>query len=75
MGRWSVAVDDRLMEEVVRLSGARTKREALECALREYVRRRRVEELASLAGSDIVDMSVEELEKWRAAGIGPGDEA
>jgi len=70
MGRWSVAVDDRLMQEVIRLSGARTKREAFECALREYVRRRRMEELAGLAGSGIVDLSEEELREWRASNGG-----
>ncbi len=73
MGRLSVAVEDQLVEEVQRLSGAKTKREAFEIALREYLRRRRVEELAELAETGIVDMSLDELERWRA-GVEPGEQ-
>ncbi len=45
-----VEIDDRLLEEARRLSGTRTKRAAIETALRELVRRRRAAELARLAG-------------------------
>ena len=70
--RLSVAVDEHLVEEVKRLSGSNTKREAFEVALTDYVRRKRVEELAGLAGSGLVDLSLEELERWRA-GEGEGE--
>lgn len=60
MGRLSVAVDDGLVEDVMRLSATKTKREALEIALTEYVRRKRLEELAGLAGSGVVSMTREE---------------
>jgi Arc/MetJ family transcription regulator len=73
MGRLSIAVDDHLVEEVRRLSGARTKREAFEIALSEYVSRKRLEELAQLGGSGLVDMSPDELERWRA-GAAVGEE-
>lgn len=66
MGRLSIAVDDRLVEEVQRVSGAKTKREAFEVALTDYLRRKRVEELAQLAGSGIVVMDLEELQDWRS---------
>ena len=66
MTRLSVAVDEELVEEVKRLSGSKTKREAFEVALREYVRRKRLEELAALAGSGLVDLDAEGLERWRA---------
>ncbi len=68
MGRFSVSVDSGLLDEVRRLSGARSKKEALERALKAYVRRERLDELARLAGSGLVEMSPEELEAWRATG-------
>ena len=66
MIRLSVAVDEELVEEVKRLSGSKTKREAFQVALSEYVRRKRLEELAQLAGSGLVDLTPDELERWRA---------
>lgn len=65
MARLSVAVDEELVEEVRRLSGSRTKREAFTVALTEYVRRKRLEHLAGLAGSGLVDLTAGELERWR----------
>jgi Arc/MetJ family transcription regulator len=67
MSRLSVAVDDKLVEEVMRLSGAKTKKAALELALAEYARRKSLEELAGLAGSGLVTMTHEELEQWRTS--------
>ena len=72
MTRFSVAVDEDLVQEVKRLSGARTKREAFDVALTEYVRRKRLEQLAELAGSGLLDMTPEELDRWRA---GAGEDA
>lgn len=68
MARLSIAVDDQLVDEVQRVSGAKTKREAFEIALTDYLRRKRIEELAGLAGTGLVDMDLEELEAWRAGG-------
>ncbi|MCD5416267.1 hypothetical protein LR032_04115 [Candidatus Bipolaricaulota bacterium] len=34
-------------------------------ALREFVRTRHLQELAQLAGSELVDMSPGDLKKWR----------
>ncbi len=64
--RLSVALDDKLLKEVQRLTGARTKKEAIETALRAYVREKRVENLIRLAGSGIVDWDLEDLEAYRA---------
>jgi Arc/MetJ family transcription regulator len=66
MARLTVTVDPELIEEVRRLAKASSKREALEIALREYTRRKRQEELADLAESDLVTMSLDELDRWRA---------
>ncbi len=65
MRRLSITVDPELLEESKRLAGVRTKRETVELALREFIRTRRMQELAKLAGSDIVDMSPRELSRWR----------
>ena len=66
MARLTIAVDPELIEEVRRLAKASSKREALEIALREYARRKRQEELADLAESDLITMSLDELDRWRA---------
>ena len=64
--RLSVALDEALLKEVQKLTGARTKKEAIETALRAYVREKRVENLIRLAGSGIVDWDLEDLEAYRA---------
>ena len=66
MARLTVTIDPELIEEVRRLAKASSKREALEIALREYTRRKRQEELAALAESGLVTMSLDELDRWRA---------
>lgn len=48
--RTNIEIDDQLMEEALRLSGAKTKREAVEQGLRTLVRLRRQEELRQLRG-------------------------
>ncbi len=42
MGRTNIVLDERLVRQVMRLSGARTKRQAVDLALRELVARRTV---------------------------------
>ncbi len=51
MARLNVELDSALLNEAVKLVGARSKREAIETALRELVRRRRVERLIGRAGT------------------------
>jgi Arc/MetJ family transcription regulator len=65
MTRLSITVDPELLEEVLRLAQARTKREAIEQALKEFVRHRRLQELQKLAGSGVAEMDLEELGHWR----------
>jgi len=60
-----VEIDDRLLEEARRLSGTRTKRAAIETALRELVRRRRAAELARLAGKVEIALTPRELRAMR----------
>ncbi|MGQ0548518.1 MAG: type II toxin-antitoxin system VapB family antitoxin [Armatimonadota bacterium] len=60
-----VEIDDRLLEEARRLSGARTKKGAIEVALRELVRRRRSRELADLAGKVDIALTRRDLRAMR----------
>lgn len=48
--RTNIVIDSKLMEEALRLSGARTKRQAVEDALRLLVRIKRQEQLRALRG-------------------------
>jgi Arc/MetJ family transcription regulator len=42
MGRTNIVLDERLVRQAMQLSGARTKRQAVDLALREMVARRTV---------------------------------
>jgi len=42
MGRTNIVLDERLVRQAMQLSGARTKRQAVDLALRELVARRTV---------------------------------
>ena len=59
--RLSVTVDPELLNEAVRLTGARSQREAIEMALDEMVRRRRLERMIRRAGSVPLVISVDDL--------------
>jgi Arc/MetJ family transcription regulator len=61
--RTTVELSEELIEDVIRLSSTRSKKEALRIALEDYVSRKRIETLLALPGTiDIEDVS-EELEK------------
>ncbi|HYB74334.1 MAG TPA: type II toxin-antitoxin system VapB family antitoxin [Candidatus Sulfotelmatobacter sp.] len=64
--RLSVTLDPELVEEAVRLSHARSKRQAIEAALKEFIRRRRLEGMIARAGKVPLALSVEDLLKRRA---------
>lgn len=65
MIRLSVTIDPDLLEEVQRLANAKTKREAIEQALREFVRSYRLKQLSTLEGAGLVAMGLPELKRWR----------
>ena len=48
--RTMIDIDERLMADVMRLTGVRTKREAVDFALREFVARHSQVEVLSLRG-------------------------
>ncbi|QKK01685.1 MAG: type II toxin-antitoxin system VapB family antitoxin [Pseudomonadota bacterium] len=53
--RTNIVLDDELIGEAMRLSGARTKREAVDRALRELVARGKQVAVLDLAGQDLID--------------------
>lgn len=65
MVRLTITVDERLLSEVKRLSGAPTKRAAIEAALEQYVRRLRQRRIAEYAGKVNMTLTREELRRWR----------
>jgi Arc/MetJ family transcription regulator len=54
MAKTLLDIERELLEEARRLAKVRTKREAVEVALREFVRRRRADNLASVAGKSTI---------------------
>lgn len=52
--RTNIVLDDRLVKEVMRLSKVRTKREAVDLALREYVSRGKQRDVLALIGGGVI---------------------
>ena len=59
--RTTLAVREELIEEVKALSGAKTKKDAVERALEEFVRRRKAKKLLDLEGKTELSFTLEEL--------------
>lgn len=54
--RTTLDIDKEVLDEVMRLTGERRKSKAVTKALQDYVRRKKIEKLLSLAGKiDLVD--------------------
>ena len=63
--RTNVEIDDRLMEEALRLTGLQTKRAAVDLALRELVARHRQLGILDLRGRIHWDDDLEESRRGR----------
>ena len=61
--RTTIDIDDTLMEDVVRLTGARKKKDALRIALEDYISRKRIDALLALAGTMEIDYVRPEMEE------------
>lgn len=59
--RTTLAVREELLEEVKALSGAKTKKDAVEKALEEFVRRRKAKKLLDLEGKVDLSFTLEEF--------------
>lgn len=53
--RTNIVLNDQLVEEAMRLTHARTKKEVVDRALRELVSRHRQRALRDLVGRDLID--------------------
>lgn len=54
--RTTLDIDEKLLEEVLKLTGEKSKSRAVCKAVEEYIRRKRIEELRQMAGTvDLVD--------------------
>lgn len=69
--RATLNIPDKLIEEVQRLSGQKTKAGAIVTVMEEYVRSRKVEDLLALRGKVQIDYDweQEEAEELKAAGL------
>ena len=59
--RTTLAVREDLIEEVKALSGVKTKKDAVEIALEEFVRRRKAKKLFDLEGKVELSFTLEEF--------------
>ena len=63
--RTTLAIDEDLLDEAKELSGAKTKKETIERALKELIQRRKSKKLIDLEGKVELSYTVEELIKRR----------
>ena len=69
----NLALDDQLIEEARRAGGHKTKKEAVNAALDEYVRRRKQMKILDVFGSVTFDPSYDyKAERQRGARLGAG---
>lgn len=54
--RTNIVLDEDLVRSAMKLSGARTKREVVEIALRALVRRGKRKDILELVGQDLIDL-------------------
>jgi Arc/MetJ family transcription regulator len=65
MGKTTVFIDDKLIEEAMKVSGLKTKKEVVTTGLEELIRRKNLEALRQELGTFDLALSLDELEKLR----------
>ena len=63
-----VDIDEKLLNEALKITSAHTKKEAVNLSLKELVRHAHIERLKSKIGSGRLALTLKELEKLRDAG-------
>lgn len=66
--RMSISLDEKLLEEAKSILGKKTKKEVIEEALQEIVRKKRREEAIEHAGKIKIDIDLKELLRLREKG-------
>ena len=59
--RTTLAINEKLLDEAKELSGAKTKKEAVEIALDEFIRRRKARKLLDLEGKVELSFTLKEF--------------
>ena len=65
MAKTTVIIDDELLNEAMKASGAKTKKEAITTGLKELIRKKNLEAFRRELGTFDLALSLEELEKLR----------
>jgi Arc/MetJ family transcription regulator len=65
MAKTTVIIDDELLDEAMRASGAKSKKEAITTGLQELIRKKNLEAFRRELGTFDLALSLEELEKLR----------
>jgi Arc/MetJ family transcription regulator len=63
--RTTLAIKEKLLEEVKTLSGVKTKKEAVEMALEEFIKRRKAKKLIELEGKVELSFTLDEFVQQR----------
>lgn len=63
--RTTIDIDDKLLEEVKKLTGVKAKKELINLSLKEFIRGKKVKHLLSLYGSSLIDLTPEDVENLR----------
>jgi metal-responsive CopG/Arc/MetJ family transcriptional regulator len=61
--RTTIAIDEQLVDELMRVEPGVSRSEAIRRAIQDYLRRKRIEAFKRLAGSRIVDLDWREMER------------
>jgi hypothetical protein len=61
--RTTMSLDDRLIKELMKVTGAKTKTEAIHLAVAEFIRRKKLEGLKALSGKIQIADNWQELEE------------
>jgi Arc/MetJ family transcription regulator len=66
--RTTIDVNNDLINEVIKKVGVRTKKSAIETALKDYLKYKKIEELKGLIGNyDTFNLTLDDLKKMRNA--------
>ena len=66
--RTTIDVNNDLINEVIKKAGVRTKKSAIETALKDYLKYKKIEELKDLIGNyDTFNLTLDDLKKMRNA--------
>lgn len=60
-----IDIDEQLLKQAMELTGAKTKKQAVHDGLEELVRKYLRQELVSMKGHNILDLSIDELKDLR----------